>query len=284
MPTARPGALACLFFLAGCAADPGGGSATGGQDLAAAASHDVSPGLALSVHTTLGIPEPATHSDPKHALLVKPQYVTSFDSETRSPRWTSWELTNAWLGTTPRSPFFQPDAQLPAGMSQPTGDDYLHSGFDIGHLCPSADRTDNVADNEATFVFTNAVPQTTASNTGTWETLESYTRAIAKSGKHVFITAGSLYGDDKTIGSGVPVPTSMWKIVVVLQGDHPLPTDVTPTTRVIAVDIPNTTTVTGDFKPFRVSFGSLEAKTGMTFLSDVPKDVHDALAAKVDIY
>ena len=283
MLIARLGAFSLLVVLGGCAADPGG-SATGSQDIAASATA-ATPGLALSVHTTLGIPEAATVSDPQHALLVKPQYVMSFDSQRKNPRWTAWELTTKWLGTTPRSPGFMEDPQLPAGMSQPSAEDYLHSGFDIGHLCPSADRTASVADNESTFVFTNAVPQTVESNTGTWETLESYTRAIAKAGKHVFIMAGSTYGDATTMGTdAVAVPTSMWKIVVVLEGDSPLPTDVTPTTRVIAVDIPNTKTVTGDFKGYRVSFGSLEAKTGLHFLSDVPAAVHDALAVNVDAF
>ena len=284
MLTARSGVLT-LLFVAGCAADPAGGSDTGDQEIRAkAAAAATTPGRALSVHTTLGIPEAATVDDPAHALLVKPQYVMSFDSVRKNPRWTAWELTTAWLGTTPRSPGFTEDAQLPKTMPQATAADYLHSGFDIGHLCPSADRTANVADNESTFVFTNAVPQTTASNTGTWETLEAYSRAVAKSGKHVFIQAGSIYADDKTMGKGVAVPTSMWKVVVVLQGDHPLPTDVTPTTRVIAVEIPNTTTVTGDFKGYRVSVASLEAKTGLKLLADVPQAVQDALAPKVDSY
>ena len=283
MLTARLGVLACLVLSVGCAAAPAG-SETGSDDITAAAAA-TTPGLALSVHTTLGIPEAATVDDPEHALLARPQYVMSYDSVRKNPRWTAWELTTAWLGTTPRSPGFGADPLLPKTMSEPSEADYLHSGFDIGHLCPSADRTANVADNESTFVFTNAVPQTSASNTGTWETLEGYTRAIAKAGKHVFIMAGSIYDDTKTMGQDqVAVPTSMWKVVVVLQGDHPLPTDVTPTTRVIAVDIPNTTTVTGDFKGYRVSFGSLERKTGLKLLADVPKAVHDALAVKVDAF
>jgi endonuclease G len=254
-------------------------------DLGAAPSPSPSPpgeGLALSVHTTLGIPEHAVVGDAEHYLLVKPQFVTSFDSHRKNPRWTSWELTSAWLGSTPRSPSFTRDADLPSSIPQADNSDYSGSGFQRGHILPSADRTKSAADNESTFVFTNVVPQTAESNTGTWETLERAERTLTQGGGHVFIIAGSIYADHQTIGAGVAVPTSMFKVVVVLQGARPTPADVTTTTRVISVEIPNTTTVSGDYKHYRTSFGALESKTGFRFLSDVPAAVHDALAAHVD--
>ena len=101
-------------------------------------------------------------------------------------------------------------------------------------------------------------------------------------GNHLFIVAGSMYADTKTIGNGVAVPTSMFKIVVLMSGEHPLPSDVTRSTRVIAVEIPNTTTVSGNYRGYRVKLADLEAKTGFRFLSDVPASVHEALAQVVD--
>lgn len=240
------------------------------------------PGLTLSVHTTLGIPEAASPDDPQHALVVKPQYVVSFDGARKNPRWTSWELTSAWLGSTSRSLAFFADPMLSPSIPQAKQSDYTNSGFSRGHLCPSADRTDSVADNEATFEFTNVVPQTTASNTGPWEDLERQERALATAGHHLFIVAGSRYESDQTIGAGVSVPTSMFKVVVVMDGDAPRPSDVTAATRVIAVDIPNTTTVQGTYTDFLTSFGQLETETGLHFMADVAAGVHDALAAKVD--
>jgi endonuclease G len=74
----------------------------------------------------------------------------------------------------------------------------------------------------------------------------------------------------------------MFKVVVVLSGAHPTPADVTTATRVLSVEIPNTTTVAGDYTHYKTSFGALEQKTGFRFLSDVTPSVHDALAAHVD--
>ncbi len=288
--------FALLGVLAGCVAqttDPStpaaaaAGATTGGSSAplpATVASTEAgadAAGLALSVHTTLGIPEAATVADPVHALLVKPQYVTSFDSTRKNPRWTSWELTSRWIGNTGRTTSqFVRDTDL--SFPQATNADYTGSGYQRGHICPSGDRTDTVPDNAATFVFTNAVPQTAASNTGTWESLESDARSFAKSGRHVFIVAGSIYADNKTIGSGVAIPTSMFKVVVLMTGERPRAEDVARTTRVIAVEIPNTTTVSGSYKGYRVKFGDLETKTGLRFLSDVPSSIHDALAQVVD--
>jgi endonuclease G len=239
--------------------------------------------MQLSVHTTMGIPEAATATDPAHVLLVKPQYVTSFDSTRKVPRWTSWELAAHWLGSTPRSPAFNPDPQLPSTFPQASNADYASSGYERGHICPSGDRTDNPTDNNATFVFTNCVPQTSASNTGTWETLEVEERVLAKAGSHLFIIAGSIFAPNPpTIGGGVAVPESMFKVIVVLDTTNSTPADVTTSTRVLSVEIPNTTTVTGDYKGYRTSFGALEQKTGFHFLSDVAQSVHDALATKID--
>jgi endonuclease G len=234
------------------------------------------------VHTTLGIPEPASIDDPQHALLVKSQYVVSFDGNRKNPRWTSWELTSAWLGSASRSLDFSPDPSLPSDIPQASSNDYVKSGYSRGHLCPSADRTDNATDNLATFQFTNAVPQTAQSNTGPWEDLEKTSRALATAGHHLFIVAGSRYETDQTIGNDVAVPTSMFKVVVVMDGEHPLPSDVTAATRVIAVDIPNTTTVHGAYTNYVTSFGKLESETGLRFMSDVSDAMHDALASKID--
>ncbi len=258
-----------------------GTSADGGKKTSDAGA---TAGLALSVHTTLGIPEAATVADPSHALLVKPQYVMSFDGTRKVPRWTSWELTTAWLGSTTRSPTFVADAQLPDTIPQSSDADYTRTGFDRGHLCPSGDRTDSTADNLATFVYTNVVPQTVASNTGTWKSLETEERALTQAGNHLFIIAGSIFATTPpaTIGSGVAVPTSMFKVVVVMSGDHPLPSDVTTSTRIITVDIPNTTTVSGSYTGYRVKLADVETKTGFRLLSDVAPAVHDALASVVD--
>jgi endonuclease G, mitochondrial len=252
------------------------------------ASYTISgTGASISVHTTLGLPDHATTSDPQHYLSVKPQYVISYNSSRKTPNWSSWELNSSYLGSTPRQDTFRVDDTLPAGMPQAQLADFVGSGFDRGHLCPSADRTLTVTDNSATFYLTNMVPQAPNNNRGPWEKLEAYSRTLVGSGKELFIVAGGVYsGTPRTVGAGaVQVPSSTFKVIVVLDRPGQGATDVTAGTRVIAVDMPNDNTQIGlgdDWLPYRVSVRQIEAETGFDLLSDVPREVQDVVETRVD--
>ena len=280
--------FAALLALGGCAAEEAVDEEPLGSTESEVTSGSPStvvpgattPGAMLSAHTTLGFPEEATSSDAEHALVVHKQWVSSYDSLKKNPRWTSWELTTGWMGSTDRTDRWIKDGDV--GFAQASDSDYSGSGYQRGHICPSADRTKSVTDNQNTFLFTNVVPQTAESNTAVWVSLETQERTLARS-NHVFIVAGQIYeGAPKSIGRGVRVPSSMFKVVVVMSGAHPLPSEVTPSTRVIAVEIPNTHTVSGSWTRYKTTLESLEAKTGFRSLSDVDPAVHDALATQVD--
>ena len=281
--------LAGLLTLAGCAAEPSDiVEETGAteSDVSSSASPStvvpgaITPGAQLSAHTTLGLPEDAAVDDAEHALVVHNQWVGSYDSTKKNPRWTSWELTAQWLGSQDRTDNWKNDNTL--SFAQATSSDYSGSGYQRGHICPSGDRTKNATDNQNTFLFSNVVPQTSESNTVVWESLETQSRTLARS-NHVFVVAGSIYeGTPKKIGRDVAVPSSMFKVVVVMSGAHPLPSEVTTSTRVIAVEIPNNHSVSGNWSRYKTTLSSLETKTGFHFLSDVDPAVHDALATQVD--
>jgi endonuclease G len=59
----------------------------------------------------------------------------------------SWHLGAADLGNAAQQDDFRADADLPSGWYQVKAADYVDSGFDRGHNCPSADRTATAADN-----------------------------------------------------------------------------------------------------------------------------------------
>lgn len=237
-------------------------------------------GAGLSVHTALGLPDSSAVGALDRWLLVKPQFVVSYDTIRKTPRWVSWRLDTSWLGTATRATSFRRDAQLPITAGQARDEDFRNSGFERGHLCPSADRTNTDPDNDATFVFTNVVPQTRASNGGTWATLEDEARDQARLGKTVFLVAGPVFGvTSQFVGAGVPVPTATFKVAVIVDGPV---ASVTSATRVIGVLVPNTTSVSGSWRAFRVSVRSIEQATGFDFLSDVPRAVQDVVETRVD--
>lgn len=235
----------------------------------------------------------ASISDPNNYLLQRSQYVLSYNSSKGIPNWVSWHLSSAWKGNALRCDCFKADNSLPTGFFKATTSDYTNTGFNRGHMCPSEDRDGNSADNEATFYMTNIAPQSPVLNQQTWGSLESYCRALMTQGNELYIIAGS-YGQGgvndaggtytSIAGGNITVPSHYWKIVVVLPVDTGDVARVSTTTRVIAVDMPNTQTVNGQsWGYYRTSVDALETLTGYDFLSNVPAAVQNVIEAQVDV-
>jgi endonuclease G len=245
-----------------------------------------SGGAKLSVHTTLGIPAPVSTSTPSAFLSVKADYVVSYNGSRKVPNWVSWELNTSYLGSTARQDDFRPDDTFPPSEPQAQLTDYSGSGFDRGHMCPSADRTLTTTANSQTFYLTNMVPQSANNNRGPWEKLEAELRTIAQGGKELFIIAGGVYSSGSTtIGTGVSVPDKTFKVAVVLDAVGQGPANVTTSTRVIAVMMPNSDSLIGlndPWRNFRVSVDAIEAATGDDFLSDVDPTIQAVIEARVD--
>jgi endonuclease G len=202
-------------------------------------------------------------------------------------------LSNLWLGSAPRQDDFRADTTLPTGWYRVQGTDYANSGFDRGHNCPSADRTSTIADNSATFLMTNMMPQAPDNNQGPWEALESYCRTLIGQGNELYIVAGgagqggtgSKGGVTQTITNGhVTVPSQTWKVIVVLTdagGNDIL--RVTNATRTIAVIMPNQQGIrANDWRSYRTSVDQVEQLTGYDFFSNVPVTVQSVIEARVD--
>jgi endonuclease G len=113
-------------------------------------------------------------------LMVKPQYVLSYNNKTHTANWVSWQLNRSWIGTADRQDNFRPDDSLPNAWYKVRPNDYTGSGYDRGHIAASADRTRNEADNSATFLMSNMMPQVPELNRGVWGDLEEYCRELVE--------------------------------------------------------------------------------------------------------
>ena len=110
--------------------------------------------------------------------MVKSQCVLSYNNKTHTANWVSWQLNRSWIGIADRQDNFRPDDALPVNWYAVRPNDYTGSGYDRGHVAPSADRTRNEADNSATFLMTNMMPQVPEVNRGVWGDLEEYCREL----------------------------------------------------------------------------------------------------------
>jgi len=243
-------------------------------------------------HMGLGNPSGATSntSNSSNYLMVKPQYDLSYNNSKHEPNWVSWHVGSSDLGSTARQDDFRADTTLPSGWYQVTASEFSGSGFDRGHMCPSADRTSTVANNSATFLMSNMIPQAPNNNEITWANLEEYSRSLVSAGNELYVISGG-YGSGgtgsngfkTTVGNGVVVPAKTWKVIVVLPNGNNDASRITASTRVIAVVLPNDQTASSHpWSYYRVSVDSIESMTGYDFLSSVPANVQSVVEASVD--
>jgi endonuclease G len=237
-----------------------------------------------------GVPHPAAANlkNRDAYLIARPQYVLSYNAETRTPNWVCWRLRKDDIGNAPRGAF-EPDPDLPKGIAHVTSHVYDGSGFDRGHMCPARDRSRSREDIDTTFYMTNIVPQSHVSNEKGWERLESYCRELAKEGHVLYIACGphgaggtGRFGYKEEIGKGritVTVPAKLWKVILVLPHEGAEPTR---RTRVIAIIMPNNQKVEYDWTQYRVSVHQVEKLTDYRFFADLPQGTAHALREKVD--
>jgi len=178
----------------------------------------------------LGNPSDAQSSVdfPDNYLMEKSQFAISYNNSTLGPNWVSWHLSSADIGDTGRSNKFIADTELPQSWYKVTQADYKFSlyGFDRGHVCPSADRTATIQDNQATFLMTNMLPQSPDLNRIVWVALEKYERQLALEGNELYIYAGGAgsggegqrgtFTEIPVENGKINVPAFCWKIILVL--------------------------------------------------------------------
>jgi len=246
-----------------------------------------------SIHLAMGNPSNATTDavvQPNNYLISKPEYAESYSRDLGRPNWVSWHLTSAWTtGVGPRTDTFRPDPLLPLGWYRVQAFDFSSSGFDRGHMDPSADRSSSEPVNEATFTMTNMVAQAPGNNQGPWENLESYLRTLLPADE-IFIVSGpngvggtgSNGGVTNTLANGhVTVPASTWKCALILPtaGGDPV-SRVTASTQTLCVIMPNLDSIRpDDWHIYLKSVDQVEALTGYNLFSNVPAAIQNSIEA-----
>nr|HXF42619.1 DNA/RNA non-specific endonuclease [Pyrinomonadaceae bacterium] len=231
-----------------------------------------------------GNPSAATQdvSNKDNYLIIGTSSVISYNSSRGTANWIYWKTTENDLGTPLERPLFMPDPRLPPDFEKIDYYAYSGSGYERGHLVPSADRFADKNANLETFYMTNIVPQRPALNQFVWEGLESYIRRQVRRGLDAYQIAG-VYGEQGRLKNKVTVPTNCWKIVVLMpKGLEPDPSD--PRARIIAVDIPNQNGIEkNDWRMYATTIRFIESKTGLDFFRDWDRVSQDRIESKIEI-
>jgi endonuclease G len=219
---------------------------------------------------------------PDNYLLERPQHALSYNRSNGGPNWVAWHLEKSDLGGVKRGDFL-PDPLLPPDW-QIRPSDYRGSGYDRGHVCPSGDRTRTRADNSATFVMSNMLPQAAALNQQVWKDLEDYSRSLVRSSE-LYIVAGGQGSAERIAKGRVNVPSVCWKIIVVLpRGENDLQR-IDANTRIIAVSMPNrerAEIADSRWPQWITTVDQIEKTTGYDFFSTLPNNIEQILEQKLD--
>lgn len=241
----------------------------------------------MSVHLTFGNPSNAGTSFNNY-LVQRNQYALSYNGSNRIPNWVGWQLNESWLGSAPRQNDFRADTSIPFTPVGPG--DYSGSGFDRGHVTPSADRTRTVTDNSSTFLMSNMIPQAPNNNRGVWADFENFLRSELDGTKDIYIYAGGdgiggsgSNGFDTFIGpnNDILVPATTWKTALIVdRGESPSQVGLDDT--IISINVPNSQSVSSsDWEDWVVSVDDIEFATGYDFFSALPNSIEAALESQI---
>ncbi len=196
------------------------------------------------------------------------RYTLRYDTAYRQAAWVAYTLTgeDAAPGRAKRRDRFVPDpAVVREGYPTAFTSDYKGSGYDRGHLCPSADRSRSQEENDCTFYLSNISPQTPALNRGPWKALEEQVRRWAVRHDTLYIVTGGLLAPGlERLSSGIGIPEYFYKAILTKEEDA---------FEAIGFLFPNATRFEGDYVDYAVSIDSLQTFTRIDFYHHLPDPV-----------
>ena len=157
----------------------------------------------------------------KEQLITQYAYFTSYNPANRIPNYVSWCLTKEHTDGEVSRKGHKFHANDAVGGIKVESNDYTHSGYDRGHMCPAGDNKWNRTAMDESFLMTNICPQTHALNDGDWKELEEQCRYWAEKYGKIYIVCGPIVPKKagKRIGySKVLVPNGFFKVVLCLVG------------------------------------------------------------------
>ncbi len=214
--------------------------------------------------------EPADRLGLKH--LVNRGYSVGYDDTLPAPRWSSYRVFPYKDVYHERPSSFRSD---PRTMARVTTSEYVHSGYDRGHLAPNyaISVCHGAEAQRETFLLSNIIPQLHALNAGLWKDLEQriMKRYVARYGT-VWVQVGPVFASapEKKFGR-IPVPASFW--MVVSEYDEAF-----GGIRAIAYLVPHEEKWRDtELTRYVVSIRRVEELTGLDFFPQLPKATQDRL-------
>lgn len=209
-------------------------------------------------------------------------YSVEWDCDKKAQRWSCYEMDatnsvknwtrNGWDTTEWGGDPFQEDQDIPEQYRTKLSD-YRGSGYDRGHICPSADRLNSKDANEQTFYLSNMQPQVNGFNVGIWYTMENQLRNTWDTSKYrdiLYVCKGGTIDNSSQIAgytkSKLIVPKYFFAaILAVKDGQY----------KAIGLWFEHKENKDSKLSNYVVSIDELEKLTGIDFFCNLPDNIED---------
>lgn len=234
--------------------------------------------LALPAQGLLTIPQPHNSLElpaiqPTDTILSYTGFTVNYNPDQLIPNWVAYELTAEELdGEVPRAKGFSMDLNYKG--RQAMREDYSNTGWDKGHMAPSADMKWSQSAMTESFYLTNICPQNPDLNGRDWHILENRVRDWARLYGRVWVVCGPLVQDNRYGAIGerqVTVPDGFFKAILRQESDGAF--------RAIAFIFENSS-ARQPLKDAVITVYDLESLTGYDFFPYLNDSIEEAIESK----
>ena len=217
-------------------------------------------------------------------------FAVEWDCDKKAQRWTCYQMNatnsgtnwnrNNWKQTEWGGDPFQEDPDIPT-QYRTTLSDYKFSGYDRGHICPSADRLNSKEANEQTFYLSNMQPQVNGFNTGVWVTMENTLRDKWNTSTYrdvLYVCKGGTIDNSSYIKgytrSGLIVPGYFFVAMLAVKNG---------TYHALGLWFEHKANSDTKLRTYAVTIDQLEQLTGIDFFCNLPDDTENTVESKLDL-
>lgn len=222
-------------------------------------------------------------------------YSLEWDCDKKSQRWSCYEMYKGYTGNAGRYSGDRPQNTL---ISTYTGNetypkdpqlndsyyfdrDYFYgSGYDHGHICPSADRQYSTAANKQTFYLTNMQPQYNKFNAGLWADMEAKVRKLTPSNTTdtLYVCKGGTIdseGNILTRVQGLMIVPKYFYMALLMKNSEGYKA------MAFWAENENVSRSNDELSQYVITIDELERRTGIDFFCNLPDDIEDKVESSV---
>ncbi len=221
------------------------------------------------------------HDAQDHEVHTYNGFTLCYRESYEQSEWVAYVLTKEEvLGVEEeRSNDFRADTLISTGSATPA--DYKKSGYDRGHLAPSADMRWSSGSMKDCFLMSNMSPQSPALNRRIWKNLEEKVRSWAVTYGFVVVVTGPLLEKPSsyynTIGANnVSVPEWFYKALLTFEKQS----DGSILVRATAFIMPNEVPPDAKMMSYQTTIDEVEERTALDLFSALPDYVENYVEAQ----